>query len=124
MKHLSPRAYKVVPGRYYGTPKEIWGFHAEPGRGKPAAIAREFLGANAERLGIAGIRGRLRLTRTVESLGAHHVIFQQHHLDLRIHRAYVTVHIDRRRRVYMAKNRAVPPDLLPARARFKVGQAR
>lgn len=123
MKPLSPRVYKAVPGRYYGTPKEIWGFRSAPGRGTSEAIARDFLRANARQLGIAGIRGRLRPTRTVESLGAHHVIFQQHHLDLRIHRAYVTVHIDRDRRVYMAKNRAVPTGLLPAQRGFEVTKA-
>ncbi len=122
MKPLDTRRYKVVPGRYYGTPKEIWGFRSTPGRGTSEAIARDFLRVNAAQLGIAGIRGRLRHARTVESLGAGHVIFQQHHLDLRIHRAYVTVHIDRSRRVYMAKNRAVPPDLLPARLKFRVAK--
>jgi hypothetical protein len=123
MEPLRRRAYKVVPGQYYGTPKEVWGFRLKPGRGRPAAIARSFIKANAAMLGLEGIRGRLKLARTVESAGAHHVIFQQHHDDLRVHRAYVTVHIDRRHRVYMAKNRAVPSSLLPDKARYKIGRA-
>lgn len=120
MRPLNPKTLKVVPGRYYGTPKELWGFRSTPGRGKPAAIARAFLVANARLLGVEGVRSHLRLRKVLESLGAHHVIFQQHHRTLRIHRAYVTVHMDRRRQVYLAKNRAMPRQFLPARAKFRV----
>jgi Zn-dependent metalloprotease len=120
MQPLKLRAYKVVPGQYYGTPKEVWGFRLAPARGRPASIAREFIAANAPLLGLEGIRNRLRLTRVIESVGARHAIFQQRHAGLRVHRAYVTVHMDRRHRVYMAKNRAVPSGLLPAKTRFKV----
>jgi Zn-dependent metalloprotease len=122
MQPLRRRAYKVVPGQYYGTPKELWGFRLRAGRGGPVAIARAFIKANAAMLGLEGIRGRLKLVRTIESVGARHVIFQQRHDDLRVHRAYVTVHIDRRRRVYMAKNRAVPGSLLPDKAQYKIGR--
>jgi hypothetical protein len=120
MTSLQVRAYKVVPGRYYGTPKELWGFRLRPGRGSPVSIARAFVRANAALLGVEGIGRRLRLARVIESLGARHVLFQQHHEGLRIHRAYVTVHMDHERCIYLAKNRAVPADLLPARPRYKI----
>lgn len=120
MKPLGARAYKVVPGRHYGTPKEIWGFRSRPGRGTPAAVARKFLKANAALLGIAGIISGFRLRKVIESLGARHVIFEQRHGALPVHRAYVTVHVGRDRRVYLAKNRAMPRKLLPLRAKFRV----
>lgn len=123
MKPLAAKAYKVVPGRYYGTPKEIWGFRAPAGRGTPAAIARDFLKANASLLGLTGVVAGLRRRRVIQSLGASHVIFEQRHLDRRIHRAYVSVHVGRDHRAYLAKNRAVPRKLLPARAEFRITKA-
>ena len=120
MESLRVRAYKTVPGQYYGTPKELWGFRLRPGRGKPVSIARAFVNANAALLGVEGIRRRLGLARIIESPGARHVLFQQRHVGLRVHRAYVTVHMDRGNRVYMAKNRAIPADLLPGTARYKI----
>jgi Fungalysin metallopeptidase (M36) len=120
MKPLTPRQYKIVPGRHYGTPKELWAIRSKPVRGKAGAAAREFLRANAELLGLAGVMGRLRLERTIESVAAQHLIFQQRHRGFRIHRAYITVHIGRDRRIYLAKNRAVPRDLLGDEPAFRV----
>ena len=121
MKPLTPRQYKIVPGRHYGTPKELWAIRSKPTRGKAGAVAREFLRANAELLGLRGVRHLLHLRRTVESMGAQHLIFQQEYRKFRIHRAYVTVHIGHDRRVYLAKNRAVPRDLLGGEPSFRVG---
>ena len=39
--------YKAVPGRYYGTPKEVWNFRTTAGGGSPESIARDFVVANA-----------------------------------------------------------------------------
>ncbi len=113
MRPLASGAYRVIPGRYYGTPKEVFGFRTPAGRGTPERIARAFLAANAALFGIAGQIRSLELRRVVESLGAHHVIFSQVHAGKLIHRAYLTVHIARDRRVYLAKNRAVPKSRLP-----------
>ena len=126
MRSLLPRRYKTIPGRYYGTPKELWGFRTAAVRGTPAAVARRFLRDSAELLGIERVRSRLRLARVVESVGAVHVIFQQGLRGRRIHRAYVSVHIDWRRRVFLAKNRAVPAEFLPrpSRARLSAAGAR
>jgi len=122
MRPLDARSCKTVPGRYYGSPKEVWGFRSEKGRGAPRAIAVDFLRANAALLRLEGIARHLAVRRIVESLGAWHVIAQQEHLGLRIHRAYVTVHVGRDRRVYLAKNRAIPRELLPERAGFRVAR--
>ncbi len=123
MKTLALKACKIVPGKHYGTPKEVWGFRTPPAKGRPEALARQFLQANEQVLGIAKLVPRLRRQRTIESLGARHVILQQRHHGMRIHRAYVSVHLDRRGRAYLAKNRAVPRDLLPERARFRITRA-
>ena len=46
-------------------------------------------------------------------MGGSHVIFSQSYYGIPIHRAYVTVHMDDKNRVYLIKNRAVPEELLP-----------
>jgi Zn-dependent metalloprotease len=120
MKPLRKGSFKVVPGEWYGTPKEVWGFRSAKCEGKPATMAREFLHANRELFKLEPDLSDLsKKPRVIESLGAHHVIFQQRHLGLRVHRAYVTVHIGRDRRVYLVKCRATPEDLLPERADFR-----
>ena len=123
MLPLKPRSYKVVPGRHYGTPTEIWGFRTAAHRGRPLELARAFLRANRSLFKLEGVMPRLRTHHVIESLGACHVILQQRHLGLRIHRAYVTVHFDRMNRIYLAKNRAIPQRLLPSRARFRLSEA-
>ena len=116
-----PKGFKVVPGTLYGTPKEIWGFRTKPHRGRPERIAHDFLKANKETLALEGIR--LRRTRTIESLGAHHIIHQQRLNRIPIYRAYVTVHLGRDGHIYLVKNRAVPRELAEPAAEFKVKQA-
>lgn len=69
------------------------------------------LRANADLLGTANLT--LRLRRHVQGIGAHHLIFTQLVDGKPIHRAYVTVHMDRQGRVYLIKNRAVPTGFLP-----------
>jgi Zn-dependent metalloprotease len=112
--------FKVVPGTQYGTPKEVWGFRTKPRRGRPRRIAKDFLETNCELLAIESIP--LPPDRVIESLGAYHVIHQQRFRRLRIHRAYVTVHLDRKGRVYLVKNRAVPRKQLKPSADFKISK--
>lgn len=120
MRALRKGTYRTVAGEFYGTPKEVWGFRSSARKGRPDALARDFLVANYRLLGIdAGFEG-VRHTKTIESVGARHVIFQQIHHGLRVHRAYVTAHLDRRGRVYLLKNRAVPAALLPSESEFRV----
>jgi len=116
----SLKRFKVVPGSQYGTPKEIWGFRTRARRGRPELIAHDFLQRNSDILGLEAIR--LRRTRIIESLGAHHIIHQQRLNGLPIHRAYVTVHLAKGGRVYLVKNRAVPRDLMEPSAEFKIAQ--
>jgi hypothetical protein len=112
--------HREIPPEFYGTPKEIWGFRVPRARGSPAAIGRRFIADNEALFGHRNIRGRFKHRKTLESLGATHVIFQQQHLKWRIHRAYVTVHIGPEGRVYMAKNRAIPANLLPVEVKFDI----
>jgi hypothetical protein len=114
------KKFKAVPGTQYGSPKEVWGFRTKSHRGRPEIIAHDFLKANADKLLLKALR--LRRTRIIESLGAHHIIHQQRLKGKPIHRAYVTVHIARGGHVYMVKNRAVPRELLKPSADFKIGK--
>ena len=118
MTSLRVGRHKEIPPEFYGTPKEVWGFQVPRARGTPATIGRRFIADNEELFGHKGIRGTFDYVKTLESLGATHVIFRQRHLGLRIHRAFITVHIGRDGRVYMAKNRAVPSALLPDEKQF------
>jgi Fungalysin metallopeptidase (M36)/Fungalysin/Thermolysin Propeptide Motif len=112
-KPLQRGDFKSIRGDYYGTPKEVWNFRTAAQRGTPTSIARGFLLANAKLFELeAGLAG-LKLQRVILSLGAAHVIMRQVHDGHRVHRGYVTVHMDRSGRVFLAKNRAVPARLLP-----------
>lgn len=112
MRKLGAKSFKSIPGKYYGTPKELWGFRSDRGDGTPSTIAREFLEANQETLGITSALDRLDVRRVIHGRAADHVILQQLWRRRRIHRGYVTVHIGRDRRVYLVKSRAVPDDVL------------
>lgn len=113
MHRLSPRSLKIVPGRYYDTPKELWGFQSERGVGSAERIAHAFLEANHEILGIELGPLSHKRPRVLHGLGAEHVIFQQRWKRHRVHRGYVTVHIGLKdRRVYLVKSRAAPRDVL------------
>src|ERR1700716_2172374 len=110
MRKLGAKSFKSIPGKYYGTPKELWGFRSDRGDGSPPTIAQALLEANRETLGIRLALARLDVRRVIHGRGAAHVILQQLWRRRRIHRAYVTVHIGRDRRVYLVKSRAVPDD--------------
>ena len=125
MRTLGRRSYKVVPGRYYETPKELWGFRSDRGDGPPARIARAFLEAHAEVLGIELDPLFQKKPRIIHGLGADHVIFQQRWKRRRVHRAYVTVHIGGKdRRAYLVKSRAAPRDVLQAAPEAQIAEAR
>ena len=107
--------YKAIAGEHYHTPKEIWNFRTPARVGSPEAIARDFVVANAALFKLEEGVSELAVQRVIRSLGATHVIFRQIHDRHRVHRGYVTVHMDRSGRVYLAKNRSVPPHLLPGK---------
>lgn len=119
-KALRSKSYRTVPGVHYGTPKELWGFRA-PERASGLADVDRFLRANAALLGIEPDLAGLERQKVIESLGAFHVIYQQRVMKKRVHRAYVTVHLDTRGRIFLVKNRAAPKRLLPATEERVVG---
>ena len=117
---LRIRHRREVPGRNYSTPKELWGFRLAPQEGRPKAVARDALAANCTPLGLDGILEELDPRRCIGSAGGWHVIFSQTHLGRFIHRAYVTVHMDTQKRIYLVKNRAVPTPMLPPKADIRI----
>src|SRR6476646_8335699 len=113
-KRLRKGQYQAMPGKYYGTPKEIYGFRTRASRQSVKTVAIGFLDVNRALFELDDDLSNLQLRKVIRSLGAEHVILSQFHLGVRVHRAYVTVHLDRERRVYLSKNRSVPARLLPA----------
>ena len=121
---LRLRTFRQVPGGNYGTPKEAWGFTLPGRRSAPKALARDVLRANASLLGLDGVFSDLEWRKTIASCGGWHVIFGQWFRQTRIHRAYITVHMNRRHETYLVKNRAVPTDQLPSEVSSDIGLTR
>ena len=103
----------------------MWGFKTPAQNGVPIKdAARNFLKANHDLLGLHQNLTGIRYKQSIESLGAHHLIFQQRHLNTPVHRAYVTVHMDLKGRVYMCKCRAIPRSMLPARSDYPISDTK
>ncbi len=122
---LREGSYKFVLPQYYGSPKEVWGFRTPPDQREARVIAEDFLKQNHELFKLEKDLDTLCYRYVLRSLGAQHVLFKQFWGKYPIHRAYVTVHMDKQGRIYMAKNRAVPMELLkslpkPEDVRFPV----
>jgi hypothetical protein len=113
-------ASREVAGRYYNTPKELWGFSLPSQRGSARQVATAALRANGERLGIDLRQLDLQVRHVKQTVAGWHVIFGQRHLGTPIHRAYVTVHMNQRKKIYLVKNRAVPAQLLPETVTLRV----
>jgi hypothetical protein len=105
------RQFQSEPGRYYGTPKEIWGFTMDGSGRAPVLVAVDVLRANADLLGLEGLTVTRR--RTLETRAGWHVIFSQEHLGRHVQRGYVSVHMDRNCRPFLIRNRVVPARFLP-----------
>jgi hypothetical protein len=121
MKRLAEGSYRIVPGELYGTPKEIWGFSLHVA-GTPLCATREFLKLHADLLGLEGVE-LVRRSAPIHSLGARHVILQQEHRGIRVHRAFVTAHVANDGQLYLVKNRAMPARLLGDEARFRISKS-
>jgi Zn-dependent metalloprotease len=113
MNRLKSGKFKSVPGEFYGTPKEVYGFRTKSTPASAEKVAQSFLLANSELFELEPNLAGLQIRRIIRSIGSTHIIFNQVHDGLRIHRAYVTVHVDRSGRVFLSKNRAIPARLLP-----------
>ncbi len=81
---------------------------AKPGTGTSRQIADRFLRDNAGTLRISGILKDLAFEKTAESLGATAVFYQQHINKVPVHGAWVAIHIDRKKRIFLVKNDIVP----------------
>ena len=114
--------YEAVPPEFYGTPKEIWGCRYPTRGGSPRARAEAFLKEHAPLFGLEPGLASLEFVVTRASLRAAHVIFAQKIHGHRVRRGWVSVHLDRRRRVYLVKNRAVPGALWPRPALAELGR--
>mgnify|MGYP003694714097 CR=1 FL=1 len=103
-------SYHEIPGTSYGTPKEMRGFRTPPQRGNAVTAARSLLAANEARLGLTGLT--FGTPRRIKALAPTMSSSAQRESQAKpVHRAYVTVHLDRRNRVYLIKNRACPGSL-------------
>ena len=121
---LKVSAYREVPGRYYDTPKELWDLSLSGMKGTPRQVAKAALRANSALLGLDPKLRDLGVRQVKQTVAGHHVIFGQKHLDTPIHRAYVTVHMNRKNEVYLVKNRAVPAHLLPASKEIQISASK
>ena len=82
---LAKGKYKRVAGKYYGTPKEVWGFRTPPlrppadtrGLTQPERAARHFVARNAALFGLGPELEGIGPRKLIRSLGAHHVILEQ-----------------------------------------------
>jgi hypothetical protein len=117
MPSLGP--HTAVEGENYGTPKEIYGLRCRTTGRTPRARAEAFLIDHHERLGLDPRLRDLELAIVRRGLGTDHVIFKQKVHGHRVRRGYVSVHLERRGRVYLVKNRAVPEASKPAPFEFK-----
>ena len=113
MRSLEIGRHAIVPGRHYNTPKEVWGFRLGRSSRPPGDLAYDALSTNRDLIGLTGVLGTLHRRPIRRSVAGWHVVFSQFLFGYRVHRAYVSVHMNRRRQVYLVKNRAVPHDLLP-----------
>ena len=77
---LSPGRYRTELPKYYGTPRELWGFRYPAGSGGPSRRALRFLHGHKQQLGLDRIA--LHHDRTFRSLAATHVLFQQRYYEV------------------------------------------
>ena len=89
-------------------PKKVYGFETDPYQGTPQQIAEKFLNENKDVLKISPVLNDLRYERTVSSLAASTVLFQQYFNNTPINAAWVAVHINKKNRVFLVKNDTVP----------------
>ncbi len=89
-------------------PKKVYDFETEPMKGDPRTVAEAFLKENLEVLKISASLSDLQFEQVSESLGGKAVLFQQHFKGTPIHGAWVAIHINNARRIFMVMNDTVP----------------
>lgn len=105
---LDLKKSKVRWDRENYVPKKIYGFETKSFKGTPKEIAEAFLKENLNSLKISASLKDLNFDRVTESLGASTILFQQYFEGTPIHGAWVAVHLDKKKRVFMVKNDTVP----------------
>src|SRR3990172_1756794 len=101
---LNLKNCKVRWDRDKYVPKKVYGFEMKPRGGTPRKVAEAFLKENLDVLRISAPLNDLKFDKTVESLGAKTVLFQQAFGGVPIHGAWVAIHFDQKNRVFMVKN--------------------
>ena len=101
--------YREVSGQYYGTPKEVWGFSMPARKGTPRQVADATLRANSAMLKLDPRLRDLDVRKVKTTVSGSHVIYSQSYSGIPIHRAYVTVHMDRNNRVGLLSRRSSHP---------------
>jgi len=105
---LDLKSCKVRWDRDHYVPRKVYAFETEPFEGSPKKIAEAFLRENIGPLKISAPLEHLKFDQVMESLGGKTVLFQQHFQGTPIHGAWVAVHMDNQKRVFMVKNDTVP----------------
>jgi Zn-dependent metalloprotease len=105
---LDMRKCKIRWDKEHYIPRKVYGFETVTQKGTPKAIAEKFLKENVEVLKITAPLKNLKFERTIESLGASTVLFQQNFKGMPIHGAWVAIHINSKKRIFMVKNDTVP----------------
>jgi Zn-dependent metalloprotease len=93
-------------------PKKVYDFETEPLAGEPRKVAESFLKENLEVLKISAPLSDLQFEQVTESLGGKAVLFQQHFEGTPIHGAWVAIHINNAKRIFMVMNDTVPAPTL------------
>lgn len=121
---LSEAEFVSETGSKWRNPKEAWGFLRQGAKqSKPVNIAKSFIRTNQTLLGLENVFAPkdkndpiLEHVRTLRGLGGYHVLFRQliGRRNVPLFRAFVTVHMNNKKQVYMCKNRAIPKHMLDA----------
>ena len=105
---LDLKSCKVAWDRDHYVPRKVYAFETEPLEGAPRKVAEAFLKENVGPLKISASLEHLKFDKVMQSLGAKTVLFQQYYRGIPIHGAWVAVHMDHRKRIFMVKNDTVP----------------
>jgi Zn-dependent metalloprotease len=112
---LDLKKFSIRWNRDVYVPRKISGYLTGPATGSPRRIAEGFLKENHRTLKISAPLEDLRFDKVSESLAASTVLFQQYFKGTPIHGAWVSIHLDRERRIFMVKNDTVPVEKLTKR---------
>ena len=115
--------FDYEPGKYYGTPRQFWGFQIPVKKSDTNSKKFKFvfkLFADFIKLK-TNSNNKIKQRAVLKSLAATHIIYQQEYKGIRVHRGFITVHIgNKNNAAYLLKNQAVPISLLEAAPGFGI----